>query len=164
MTLDVAAAARGASPTLAGELGLGVEELAEGICDVINAKMAQAIRTLTVEQGIEPRDFALVAFGGAGPMHAAFLARELEIARGHRPGRPRRVLRLGHAGDARSARTSAGRSTPRARDADRAELAAAAPSSRATGFDALDGEGMPADTRPRASMRSTSATWARSTR
>ena len=41
--------------------------LAEGICDVINAKMAQAIRTLTVEKGIEPRDFALVAFGGAGP-------------------------------------------------------------------------------------------------
>ena len=41
--------------------------------------MAQAIRTLTVEQGIEPRDFALVAFGGAGPMHAAFLAQELGI-------------------------------------------------------------------------------------
>ena len=41
--------------------------------------MAQAIRTLTVEKGIEPRDFALVAFGGAGPMHAVFLARELEI-------------------------------------------------------------------------------------
>ena len=55
-------------------------ELAEGICDVANAKMAQAIRTITVEQGIEPRDFALVAFGGAGPMHAVFLAREL----GHR--------------------------------------------------------------------------------
>ena len=47
--------------------------------DVINAKMAQAIRTITVEQGIEPRDFALVAFGGAGPMHAVFLAQELEI-------------------------------------------------------------------------------------
>ncbi len=53
--------------------------LAEGIVSVINAKMAQAIRTLTVEQGIEPRDFALVAFGGAGPMHAAFLAQELGI-------------------------------------------------------------------------------------
>jgi N-methylhydantoinase A len=54
--------------------------MAEGICEVANAKMAQAIRTLTVEKGIEPRDFALVAYGGAGPMHAAFLARELEIA------------------------------------------------------------------------------------
>ena len=41
--------------------------------------MAQAIRTLTVEKGIEPRDFTLVAFGGAGPMHAAFLARELGV-------------------------------------------------------------------------------------
>ncbi len=54
--------------------------MAEGICDVINAKMAQAIRTLTVEKGIEPRDFALVAFGGAGPMHAPFLAQELDVA------------------------------------------------------------------------------------
>src|SRR5579864_1333638 len=78
MTLDVEAAHR-AVGELALELGLETIELAEGICDVINAKMAQAIRTLTVEQGIEPRDFALVAFGGAGPMHAAFLARELGI-------------------------------------------------------------------------------------
>jgi N-methylhydantoinase A len=78
MTLDLGAARRAV-----GELGvkLGIEtvKLAEGICDVINAKMAQAIRTLTVEKGIEPRDFALVAFGGAGPMHAAFLAQELDI-------------------------------------------------------------------------------------
>jgi N-methylhydantoinase A len=78
MTLDRNAAER-AVGTLAAELGIGVVELAEGICDVINAKMAQAIRTLTVEKGIEPRDFALVAFGGAGPMHAVFLARELGI-------------------------------------------------------------------------------------
>jgi N-methylhydantoinase A len=78
MALDVDAA-RGAVAALGAELDLAVDELAEGICDVINAKMAQAIRTLTVEKGIEPRDFALVAFGGAGAMHAAFLARELEI-------------------------------------------------------------------------------------
>jgi N-methylhydantoinase A len=74
-----AEAARDALGALAGELGLDTVELAEGVCDVINAKMAQAIRTLTVEKGVEPRDFAIVAFGGAGPMHAAFLARELEI-------------------------------------------------------------------------------------
>jgi N-methylhydantoinase A len=78
MTLDVDAARR-AARGLGDELGLEAIELAEGICDVINAKMAQAIRTLTVEKGIEPRDFALVAFGGAGPMHAAFLADELEV-------------------------------------------------------------------------------------
>ncbi len=78
MELDVEAA-RQAVGALAGELGLPPVQLAEGILDVVNAKMAQAIRTITVEQGIEPRDFAIVAFGGAGPMHAAFLARELEI-------------------------------------------------------------------------------------
>jgi N-methylhydantoinase A len=78
MTLDVDAARRAISE-LGAQLGLDTVELAEGICDVINAKMAQAIRTLTVEKGIEPRDFALVAFGGAGPMHAAFLAAELDI-------------------------------------------------------------------------------------
>jgi N-methylhydantoinase A len=78
MELD-AVAAREALGTLARELGLETAELAEGVCDVINAKMAQAIRTLTVEKGVEPRDFALVAFGGAGPMHAAFLAQELEV-------------------------------------------------------------------------------------
>jgi N-methylhydantoinase A len=79
LTLDVDAA-RDAVSTLANELGLGTTELAEGICEVINAKMAQAIRTLTVEKGIEPRDFTIVAFGGAGPMHAAFLAEELDVA------------------------------------------------------------------------------------
>src|SRR6185437_6133373 len=79
MTLDTGAA-RDAVAQLGEQLELGVLPLAEGIVSVINAKMAQAIRTLTVEQGIEPRDFALVAFGGAGPMHAAFLARELGIS------------------------------------------------------------------------------------
>jgi N-methylhydantoinase A len=79
MHLDSAAAGR-AVASLGAELGLDPVPLAEGICDVINAKMAQAIRTLTVEKGIEPRDFSLVAFGGAGAMHAVFLARELGIA------------------------------------------------------------------------------------
>jgi N-methylhydantoinase A len=78
MTLDIEAAQR-ALALLADELQLDPSELAEGICEVINAKMSQAIRTLTVEKGIEPREYALVAFGGAGPMHAAFLARELGI-------------------------------------------------------------------------------------
>jgi N-methylhydantoinase A len=76
--LDVAAAHRSLS-ALGGELGLEPAEMAQGIVDVVNAKMAQAIRTLTVEKGIEPRDFALVAFGGAGPMHGVFLAEELGI-------------------------------------------------------------------------------------
>ncbi|MFF5768258.1 hydantoinase/oxoprolinase family protein [Streptomyces tanashiensis] len=78
MTLDVAAA-RHAVAALAGELGLEPVELASGICDVANAKMAQAIRTLTVEHGLEPGEFVLLAFGGAGPMHAVEIARELGI-------------------------------------------------------------------------------------
>ncbi|MFB6836406.1 hydantoinase/oxoprolinase family protein [Streptomyces sp. NPDC056361] len=78
MTLDVAAAQR-AVADLADELGLEPVELASGICDVANAKMAQAIRTLTVEHGLEPSEFVLLAFGGAGPMHAVEIARELGI-------------------------------------------------------------------------------------
>ncbi|WP_026576160.1 hydantoinase/oxoprolinase family protein [Bacillus sp. UNC438CL73TsuS30] len=64
---------------IADQLGLGVIETAEGICDIANAKMADAIRTLTVSKGIDPRDFALVAFGGAGPMHAVLIADLLGI-------------------------------------------------------------------------------------
>lgn len=79
MTLD-AEAAGAAVAELAGELRLDPLQLAEGVCAVANAKMAQAIRTLTVEHGVQPRDFALVAFGGAGPMHAAFIAQELGIS------------------------------------------------------------------------------------
>lgn len=78
MKLDKQAAIK-AVGTIAERLGLGVEQAAEGICDVVNAKMADAIRTLTVRKGIDPREFTLVAFGGAGPMHAAFIARDLDI-------------------------------------------------------------------------------------
>ncbi|GAA0462834.1 5-oxoprolinase [Paractinoplanes deccanensis] len=79
MTLDTEAAST-AVDGLAEVFGMTTTAMAEGICDVANSKMAQAIRTITVSRGIEPRDSALVAFGGAGPMHAVFLARELGIA------------------------------------------------------------------------------------
>ncbi|MFC4222462.1 hydantoinase/oxoprolinase family protein [Lysinibacter cavernae] len=65
--------------TVGSQLGLDPMHMAEGICDVANSQMAQAIRTITISRGIEPRDFSLVAFGGAGPMHAVFLAKELGI-------------------------------------------------------------------------------------
>ena len=64
---------------MSSKLSISENELAEGILSIINAKMADAIRTITVKQGIDPRDFSLVAFGGAGSMHAAWLAQELEI-------------------------------------------------------------------------------------
>jgi len=66
---------------IAKPLGLGVMEAAAGIVDVVNAGMAGALRIVSVERGHDPRDFALVAFGGAGPAHAARLAEELEIPR-----------------------------------------------------------------------------------
>ncbi len=78
LTLDTEAAHQ-ALENLGGRLGLEAARLALGIIEVINAKMSQAIRTLTVERGIEPREFSLVAFGGAGPMHAVALAQELGI-------------------------------------------------------------------------------------
>ena len=80
MPLDVDAAA-GVLDGLACELGYDREGLANGILDVTNAGMANAIRTVTVRRGVDPRDFALVAFGGAGPLHAVALAEELGIPR-----------------------------------------------------------------------------------
>jgi N-methylhydantoinase A len=79
MSLDLAAA-HDAVGLLAAEFGMDAAAMAEGILDIANAKMAQAIRTLTVEHGREPADFALVAFGGAGPMHAEAIARELGVS------------------------------------------------------------------------------------
>ena len=64
---------------LAAKCGMDGTTLAEGILAISNAKMADAIRTITITEGIDPRDFTLVAFGGAGPMAAAFLAAELDI-------------------------------------------------------------------------------------
>jgi N-methylhydantoinase A len=78
MSLDADAAER-ALHAVASEIGLDDTAFAEGVLAIVNANMADAMRTITVKQGIDPRDYALVAFGGAGPMHAAWLAEELEI-------------------------------------------------------------------------------------
>lgn len=78
MRLDRDAAVR-VVQGLADELGLGVEETAEGILTIANSNMARAIRSRTIEKGHDPREFALVAFGGAGPLHAAEVADMLEI-------------------------------------------------------------------------------------
>ena len=67
--------------TLGAHFDLDVESAAQGILDVINEQMANAIRTITVRRGIDPRDFALVAYGGAGPMHAVEIARLLGMSK-----------------------------------------------------------------------------------
>ena len=66
---------------LAKRLGLDAMRTAQGIISVVTANMAKAIRVISVERGYDPRDYVLMAFGGAGPLHAARLARELDIRR-----------------------------------------------------------------------------------
>jgi N-methylhydantoinase A len=78
--LDAEAAER-AIAELAGRLGLDPLEAAAGIIRVANQEMVRALRVVTVERGVDPRGFALLPFGGAGPMHAAAIARELGIDR-----------------------------------------------------------------------------------
>jgi N-methylhydantoinase A len=74
-------AAEGALSALADDLGLSLEDAAAGVVRVANSGMAQAVRVVTVERGIDPRDLALVAFGGAGPLHAAAIAEELGMTK-----------------------------------------------------------------------------------
>ena len=78
MKLDAEAATR-VIDDLAGRLGLSRQEAAEGVLTVINSNMANAIRSRTVQKGLDPREFALVAFGGAGPLHGAEVAHMLGI-------------------------------------------------------------------------------------
>jgi N-methylhydantoinase A len=74
MRLDVEAA-KTAVQTIGDALGLDLHRAAEGILDIVNENMAGALRLVSVQRGYDPRDFALVAFGGAGPMHANAVAR-----------------------------------------------------------------------------------------
>jgi N-methylhydantoinase A len=82
--LDAAAAER-AVGALGRALDLSVEEAAVGIARVAGAEMAQAVRVVTVDRGIDPRELALVAFGGAGPLLAAAIAEELGMSRAVAP-------------------------------------------------------------------------------
>ncbi|MEM7695254.1 MAG: hydantoinase/oxoprolinase family protein [Pseudomonadota bacterium] len=80
---------------LGAPLGLDAVAAAEAVVRVANAKMAGAIRMVSLSLGEDPRDFALFAFGGAGPLHAAALARELSIPRVLIPARPGLTNALG---------------------------------------------------------------------
>ena len=81
MKLDLEAAQRGIGDQLARPLGLSVEDAAWGVHAVVNVNMRRAIRLATVERGKDPRRYILIGFGGAGPVHASRLARELGISR-----------------------------------------------------------------------------------
>jgi len=88
ISLDVEAARGAIQDRIAEPLGLSLERAAEGIIEVVNANMLRGIRVISVERGYDPREFAMVAFGGAGPVHAADLARELGAQRVVVPGVP----------------------------------------------------------------------------
>jgi len=79
--LDVEAAREVIEEKLGKPLGLTPEEAAQGILDVANSNMKRALRLVSVQQGHDPRQFALLAYGGAGPLHAARLAEEMSIPR-----------------------------------------------------------------------------------
>jgi N-methylhydantoinase A len=94
MLLD-AAAARAAFQPLAASLGSAPERAAWGVVQVANAAMERAIRQTSVERGYDPADFTLVAFGGAGPLHACELAARLAIPRVLVPRAPGVLSALG---------------------------------------------------------------------
>jgi N-methylhydantoinase A len=81
MTLDIEAARRALNDKIAVPLGLDLVEAAEGILRIATTKMAHVVRWVTTERGLDAADFALVAYGGAGPLHAAMVARELQIGK-----------------------------------------------------------------------------------
>lgn len=80
---------------LAQSVGLSREAMAEGILRLVNVTMASAIREISIQRGHDPREFALVAFGGAGPMHACDLARDLAIPRVVVPPAPGNLCAFG---------------------------------------------------------------------
>lgn len=71
--------AEAALATLGAQLGLDAMQTAQGVLAVVTANMARAIRVISVQRGHDPRDYAMMAFGGAGPLHAARLAEELDM-------------------------------------------------------------------------------------
>ncbi|MEL7000280.1 MAG: hydantoinase/oxoprolinase family protein [Pseudomonadota bacterium] len=79
MEIDLDAARTAIAEKLAEPLGIDVRTAAAGVIDVVNHEMAEALRIVSVQRGHDPRDFTLAAFGGAGPLHAAALAEELEM-------------------------------------------------------------------------------------
>jgi N-methylhydantoinase A len=92
--LDAARAHR-AIARMAERLGLQVHAAAEGIVRIAVARMTSSIREITIARGHDPRDFTLVAYGGAGPMHAALIAEELAIPRVLIPEYPGNFSALG---------------------------------------------------------------------
>jgi N-methylhydantoinase A len=95
MRIERKLALRAIEETLARPLGLTLEEAAAGILTIVNTNMMLATRLVSIQRGYDPRDFVLVAFGGAGPLHACAVARELNIGRVLVPPAPGLICALG---------------------------------------------------------------------
>jgi N-methylhydantoinase A len=88
MRLDLAAAERALAERVASPLGLDLTAAADGILRIATTKMSHMVRWVTTERGLDAADFTLIAYGGAGPLHAAMVARELRIAKAVIPRAP----------------------------------------------------------------------------
>ena len=88
MKLDLAIARRAIESEIAGPLGLGVEQAADGIIQIACAAMANVVKRVTTERGFDAREFEMVAYGGAGPVSATLVARELRVGRVIIPNAP----------------------------------------------------------------------------
>lgn len=115
--------AKAAVQTIADALGIGLFEAARGIIDIVNENMFGALRMISVQQGYDPRDFALMGFGGAGPLHVNAVARLMGSWPAVSPVSPGVLCALGDA--TTRSRTETARSFSRlARSTDEAELIA----------------------------------------
>jgi len=79
LPIDYECAVRALEEYIGRPMGINAEEAAAAIRDIVNNSMAEALRIVSIERGHDPREFSLVAFGGAGPLHAVALAEELDI-------------------------------------------------------------------------------------
>ena len=84
-----------------------VEDAAQGIYNIVNENMFGALRLVSVEQGYDPRDYALIAFGGAGPLHANALVAAARLLAGHHSAGPGRAVRAGRCDDGAARRVLA---------------------------------------------------------
>ncbi len=95
IVLDRDKAAVAIEEHVARPLGLSVEAAAVGMLRVVNAAMVRGMRRITVERGLDPRDFVVTAFGGAGPLHAVDLCAELDVGTLHVPPSPGLLCGIG---------------------------------------------------------------------
>lgn len=95
LKIDAELSKKAVKTKIADPMGIGTEEAALGIVKVVNSNMARAIRVITVEKGHNPSDFTLVAYGGAGPLHAVHLAQEMGIRTVLIPPAPGALCALG---------------------------------------------------------------------